>query len=212
MKITVYSTKGWAGKTPIACNFAFDHDFAVWTNEPYHIYDELLPEEKFIALDLNQAFPTIPDDIDIIFDLAGSLSASARSISSAIEQSDWVIVPIYDEYKSILAGLNTLAEVLHLNQNVIVVATKLQKQRGDNFKDWFKCHSFLNIQNAVHEKIGEDIAVLPLKFSKAFDTMFDDRKSVIQLMESSALAKYQYQDVAKQLQALYSLIFKKNEQ
>lgn len=140
------------------------------------------------------------------------MSASARSISSAIEQSDWVIVPIYDEYKSILAGLNTLAEVLHLNQNVIVVATKLQKQRGDNFKDWFKCHSFLNIQNAVHEKIGEDIAVLPLKFSKAFDTMFDDRKSVIQLMESSALAKYQYQDVAKQLQALYSLIFKKNEQ
>lgn len=139
MKITVYSTKWGAGKTPIASNFAFDHDFAVWTNEPYHVYDELLPEEKFIALDLNESFPNIPNDIDIVFDLAGSLSASAKSISSAIEQSDWVIVPIYDEYKSILAGLNTLAEVLHLNQNVIVVATKLQKQRGDTLKDWQNC-------------------------------------------------------------------------
>lgn len=29
MKVTVYSTKGGAGKTPIACNFAFDYDFAV---------------------------------------------------------------------------------------------------------------------------------------------------------------------------------------
>ncbi len=147
-----------------------------------------------------------------MFDLAGSLSASAKSISSAIEQSDWVIVPIYDEYKSILAGLNTLAEVLHLNQNVIVVATKLQKQRGDTLKGWHNCTSFKNIANAVHEKIGEDILVLPLKFSKAFDTMFDDRKSVIQLMESSALAKYQYQEVANQLQAIYSVIFNNNDE
>lgn len=147
-----------------------------------------------------------------MFDLAGSLSASAKSISSAIEQSDWVIVPIYDEYKSIIAGLNTLAEVLRLNQNVIVVATKLQKQRGDKSKDWSKCTSFINIQNTVHQKIGEDIPVLPLKVSKAFDTMFDDRKSVIQLMEGSALAKYQYKEVTKQLQAIYSVIFKYNEQ
>ncbi|WP_269202331.1 hypothetical protein [Pseudoalteromonas luteoviolacea] len=40
------------------------------TNEPYHIYDELLPDDQFLAVDLNEPFPTIPEHIDIVFDLA----------------------------------------------------------------------------------------------------------------------------------------------
>lgn len=65
----------------------------------------------------------------MIFDLAGSISKSALSISSAIRQSDVVLVPIYNEIKSINAGLNTIAEVLNLNKNVVVIATKLQKKK-----------------------------------------------------------------------------------
>lgn len=70
------------------------------TNEPYHIYDSFLPDENFLSLDLNEPFPLIPDDVDIIFDLAGSISKTALSISSAIKQSDVVLIPIYNEVKS----------------------------------------------------------------------------------------------------------------
>lgn len=118
-------------------NIVYDRGYSIGTNEPYHIFDQLLPDSQFLALDLNDAFPEIPDDIDIVFDLAGSLSSSALSISSAIKQSDVVIVPIYNEIKAINAGLNTIAEVLQINKNVIVVATKLQKKkRSDVFADW----------------------------------------------------------------------------
>ncbi|KKE85667.1 hypothetical protein [Pseudoalteromonas luteoviolacea] len=56
-----------------------------------------------MAVDLNEPFPMIPEHIDMVFDLAGALSNGALSISTAVAQSDWVIIPIYDEYKSILA-------------------------------------------------------------------------------------------------------------
>lgn len=101
---------------------------AIATNETFHILDRVVPDSRLLVTDMNEPFPTFGPDIDVVFDLAGSLSKSSLSITSAVEQSDVVIVPIYAELKSINAGLNTLAEVLHFNQNVIVVATKLQRR------------------------------------------------------------------------------------
>jgi len=207
MKITVYSTKGSAGKTPIATNIALDRSYAVWTNEPYHIFDGFIPDNQLLSLDLNDTFPTIPDDVDIVFDLAGSISKTAYSITSAIKQSDVVLVPIYNEVKSIKAGLNTIAEVMNFNKNVIVIATKLQKRKKtDVFKSWAKSDDFLNIQNAVHSQIGKNIPVLPLKFSAVFDAIFEQEKSIKQLMEVSGLARYQYREVSEQFDAIYNLI------
>lgn len=51
-------------------NIVFDKNYCVGTNEPYHIYDRILPDSQFIGLDLSEAFPKIPNDIDIVFDLA----------------------------------------------------------------------------------------------------------------------------------------------
>lgn len=187
-------------------NIVFDRGYCVGTNEPYHIYDRLLPDSQFIGLDLSEAFPKIPDDIDIVFDLAWSISKTSLSISSAIIQSDIVIVPIYNELKSINAWVNTIAEVLQLNKNVIVVATKLQKRKNDMFTDWAESIDAKNIKAAVHEKIGNFIPVLPLKFSTVFDLIFEEEKSIQQLMQVSGLAKYQYQEVANQFDNIYKLI------
>lgn len=211
MKITIYSTKGSAGKTPIATNIALDRGYAVWTNEPYHIFDGFIPDNQLLSLDLNDTFPAIPDDVDIVFDLAGSISKTAYSITSAIKQSNVVIVPIYNEVKSIKAGLNTIAEVMNFNKNIIVVATKLQKRKKtDVFKSWAKSDDFLNIQKAVHSQIGRNIPVLPLKFSAVFDAIFEQELSIKQLMEASGLAKYQYREVSEQFEAIYNLIDTKN--
>lgn len=52
---------------------------------------------------MNEAFPVFDPYVDVVFDLAGSLSKDALSITSAISQSDVVIVPICNEVKAINA-------------------------------------------------------------------------------------------------------------
>jgi hypothetical protein len=117
------------------------------------------------------------------------------------------LIPIYNEVKSIEAGLNTIAEVIQLNEHVMVIATKLQKKKKlDAFKPWEKCSDFLNIQRAVAMKIEKPIPVLPLKFSTVFDTIFEEEKSITQLMQDSGLAAYHYKEVANQFAAIYQLI------
>ena len=178
MKITVYNVKGWAGKTPIATNIILDREYALATNEPFHILDQIVPKETLLTVPIHEPFPDIPDDIDIVFDLAWSISQDARSITSALTQSDVIIIPIYNELKCIIAGLHTILEVNNFNKNIIVIATKLTKQRADKGSDWTKFTDFTNIQRFVHNKIDRGIPVLPLKFSKAFDLLFEKEKSL----------------------------------
>jgi hypothetical protein len=59
----------------------------------------------------------IPEGIDIVFDLAGSISKGANSIVSALRQSDLVVVPIYNEIKSLKSGVHTILEVSNFTKN-----------------------------------------------------------------------------------------------
>ena len=209
MKIAVYSSKGSAGKTPISANIALDKAFCIGTNEAFHIYDNLIDDSQLIALDTEEPFPSelIDMDIDIVFDLAGSISKLAVSITSALSMADVVIVPIYNEYKSLVAGLNTINQIQEYNANIIVVATKLQKGKRETFiGDWSQSLDYQNVSNAVHEKFGAQIPVLPLKFSKVFDNIFEEQKSIRQIMQDGGLAKYNYREVALQFEAIYQAV------
>lgn len=210
MKIAVYSSKGSAGKTPISTNIALDKNFCVGTNEAFHIYDSFIEDDQLIALDTEEPFPSeLKDmDVDIVFDLAGSISKLAVSITSALAMSDVVIVPIYNEYKSLVAGLNTIHQIQQYNKNIIVVATKLQKGKRETFTgDWRQSSDYQNIAKAVQDKFAEHkIPVLPLKYSKVFDSIFEQQKSIQQLMDASALAKYNYREVAAQFDEIYQHI------
>lgn len=100
-----------------------------------------------------------------------------------------------------------MAQIQEYNQNIIVVATKLQKQKHDTFKDnWKESEDFKNIEKALKNKVGEGIPILPLKFSKAFDNIFEEQKSIKQLMENNPLARFNYREVNKQFDELYNLI------
>ncbi len=113
---------------------------------------------------MDSAFPQILDDIDIVFDLAWSISKTSQSITSALSQSDIVLVPIYNKVKSIKAGLNTIAEIMPLNKNIIVVATKLQKRNKiDRFKNWLKCEDYQNIKSIVETQIGKSVPALSFR-------------------------------------------------
>jgi hypothetical protein len=105
--LTVYNMRGSAGKTPIATNIALDREYALATNEPYNLLNTILPEERLFSLQPEEEFPTFPDGIDVVFDLAGLMSREARaSIVSAVSQSDVVLVPIYNELKCIHSGIS----------------------------------------------------------------------------------------------------------
>lgn len=209
MKIAVYSSKGSAGKTPISTNIALDKDYCIGTNEAFHVYDSFIPDNQLIALNTEEAFPAEIEehDIDIVFDLAGSISKLALSISSALKMADVVIVPMYNEYKSLVASVNTVAQIRELNQNIVIVATKLQKQKSDTFTtDWTQGEDFKNIEQVVRSKLGEDIPILPLRFSKGFDHIFEKEKSLNQMMNEGGLARHNYQGVAKQFDEIYKVI------
>jgi len=209
MRITVYSAKGSAGKTPIATNIALDREYAIGTNEAFHVFDSFIPDERLLALDLTESFPAIPDDIDIVFDLAGAISEHSHSITSAVAQSDLVIVPIFNEVKSLNSGIGTLREVSNVkgfHGKLLVVATKLQKQSGERFKgDWSHSRDFQNIKAAVNES-GFDIPMLALKFSKVFDAIFEKEKSIAQIREAEPLAGFTYREVAAQFDEIYNHI------
>lgn len=206
MKITIYSAKGSAGKTPIATNIALDREYAIGTNEQFHVFDSFIPDNRLLAIDLTETFPDIPDDIDIVFDLAGTISEHSHSISSALAQSDLVIVPIFNEVKSLNSGIGTIREVAKFTNSVLVVATKLQKQSGERFTgDWRQSRDYQNIAEAVQNAaMGFYIPVIPLKFSKVFDTIFEKELSISQIMSTDPLAAYTFRDVAKQFDAIYA--------
>ena len=207
MKITIYSAKGSAGKTPIATNIALDREYAIGTNEQFHVFDSFIPDDRLLAVDLTESFPQIPDGIDIVFDLAGAISEQSRSITSAVAQSDLIVVPIFNEVKSLNSGIGTINEVMKFNRPVLVVATKLQKQSGERFTgDWRQSRDYRNVADAVASSISSDLPVLPLKFSKAFDAIFEKEMSINQIMQSDPLLAYAYREVAAQFDEIYAHI------
>lgn len=207
MKITVFSAKGSAGKTPISVNMALDRGYAVGTNETYHVLDALIPEERLLAIRPNEEFPDLPDDIDIVFDLGGALGGdSAPSIRSAIEQSRIVFVPVYNEYKSINGAYHTILEVREVNPNIALICTKLEKRRNEIFRDWQHCQDFKDITRTLSGLVEHEYPALPLKFSRGFDVIFSREMSLAQLVGQGGLDAYTYRVVADQFQAIYNYI------
>lgn len=208
-KIAVFCSKGSTGKTPIAVNITYDRGYNIATNEPYNVLDDIFPDEQAMTLGLNQEFPIFPKEMDIVFDLAGAMSDSAKSIPSALKQSDIVIVPINNEFKAIKAGIHSILEIQKYNKNILVVATKLTRQRAEKiFKDWSYSKDFLEIQEAVHKLVDDSIKVLPLKLSTVFDTIFDLELSINQICETHPLLRHSFTHVRDQFEDIYKHIDK----
>lgn len=209
MRITLYNIKGGAGKTPISTNITLDREYAIGTNQVRHIYDGFIPEERLLAVDMEEKFPDIPDDIDIVFDLAGSISAHSYSISSALKQSDLVIVPIEDEFSSIDQGIYTIEEAVKITKaSFLVVTTKIETAHKEKIQggDWSKSKAFLNIKEQVGQALDFEVPVLPLKYSKVFKAVIEQELSIRQLMDAEPLAVYNYRLIAKQFDAIYEHI------
>lgn len=207
MKITVYNIKGSTGKTPIATNIALDYDYAVATNETYHVLGDIFPEEKVLEVSPNDAFPELPKDIDIVFDLGGFVEFGGSSIGSALKQSDCVIIPVNNELKALRNTLHTIEEVRKTNPNIIIVATKLERKDKISGK-WNRGPDFLNIQKVITEVTKVNYPVFPLKLSKAFEAIFEEEKSIREIIKEGGLAAYSFREVDEQFDDIYNYLDK----
>ncbi len=206
MKITVYSSKGSAGKTPISANIAFDRGYALGTNEPFNVLEDIFDDDKVLSIAADDTFPDLPDDIDIVFDLAGSISRHAHSITSALRQSDLVIVPVYNDFKSRKSAIGTILEIEPITQSILVVATKLQAQKGEFVKDWTTSRDFQQIERDLRANIETSYPILPLKLSRGFDTIFDREMSLREITRTDPLLAHAFRDVTRQFDAIYDHI------
>lgn len=205
MKITVFSAKGSAGKTPISVNIALEREYAIGTNETYHVLDALFPDERLLAIGPNEEFPELPPEIDIVFDLGGAIGGdSAPSITSAVRQSDVVLVPVYNEYKSINGAYHTILELEPFNSNIVLICTKLEKHRNDFFTDWRKGRDFVEINRTLSGLLERELPALPLKFSRGFDTIFTREMSLQQLVDQGGIDAYTYRVVAEQFRDIFA--------
>ena len=206
MKITIYSSKGSAGKTPIAANIAFDRGYALGTNEPFDVLQDVFPDDRVLTVQADEPFPDLPDDIDIVFDLAGSMSRHAHSITSAIQQSNLVIVPVYNDIKSRKSAIGTILEIEPIARDILIVATKLKAQKGEFVKSWGACRDFQQIERDMRANIETAYPILPLKFSTAFDAIFEHEASIAEIRRQSPLLAHSFKDVAQQFDAIYQHI------
>ncbi len=146
-------------------------------------------------------------DVTNNIDTFGMINTS-HSITSAIKQSDLVIIPIFNEIKSLSAGIGTIQEIIPFNKNIMVIATKLQKTKGEVFTDWKNSNEYQNIDKIIRTSIDLKIPILPLKFSKVFDTIFEKESSINQIIKTDRLAAFTYREVAKQFNDIYDFIDK----
>lgn len=210
MKCTVFCSKGGVGKTPIAFNIARDRGYALGTNETFHVLDQVMPEESLIAIPPNEEFPEFGDEVDIVFDLGGAIGAdSAPSILSAIRQSDLVLVPVDNEYKSINGAYHSIVEVMQHNPNVALVVTKLEKRKMEIFSSWDQSADFKEVTETLGKLLDKKLPAFPLKQSKVFRHIFDREMSVAEICSGGGVDKYHFGSVKEQFDAIYKFMDKR---
>jgi len=209
VKVTVFSAKGGVGKTPISVNIALDKEWAIGTNETYHIFDSLrvIPDNRILAVEPREEFPDLPADIDIVFDLSGTLGGdTAASIRSAVAQSDVVLVPAQNELKAINGAYHTIMEISDINPNVAVVVTKILKGKKEAFSDWRDSEDYKNVHGTLEKLTERELPAFPLKFSRGFDAIFEQEMSLNQMVGQGGLDGYAYKSVAKQFDDIYQYL------
>ena len=213
MIISVYNADGGPGKTPISTNIALEREFAVGTNEAFNLYHTFIEDESLISIGMEDEFPTYPEEADVVFDLAGSISPNAYSITTAINQSRLVIVPTFYEDGALAKTVGTIREIQRLPDfrgNILVIATKLEKGRKETFDAgnpaaWATCEQYRYVVEFLSAS-GIQLPILPLKKSKVFDTISKRKLSIAQLCDESKLAAHSYADVNAQFERIFHYI------
>jgi len=186
MKIAVYNYKGGVGKTRISLNLSLSLDFGVITNDVYSPLERVLDPERLLKLDIGQPIPDLPNDADVIFDLGGYPDERAVRI---LEISDFVLIPVMLDFGDLQVTLDFINEIQEFNNNIVVIANKTTK--GD----------FEQIEEVIHEFFPQ-ISVLEIKQSRALPNLFQERKSIRDMVNEGGMKKFHFTPIAEQFDAI----------
>jgi MinD-like ATPase involved in chromosome partitioning or flagellar assembly len=201
-KIAVYNEKGRVGKTPLSLEIALrlGYNYATNQNRPRKDIENIIPDGEFLQVGPNEAFPLLDDDFPVVFDLAGELVGYERSIVSALEQVDLIIVPVVNEADAIMGTAYAITEIKTLDTitaEFVVVANMLKKPSEAE-----------EIAALLIPLIGEEITIIPIRYSKAFDRILSEGKSIRDLVEQGGLYAWSFRNVAAEIDKLMSYISK----
>ena len=189
MILTVYNFKGGVGKTSIALNIALSLDMGIITNDIYSPIENILPEKQFIKLEKDIHIPEIPEGMNIIFDLGGFIDNRAIE---AIRQSDKVLIPVTNDLINLQVTINAIDEIREFNENLLIIANRTVK---DDFSD---------ISQGI--KQFYDFPVLELKQSRVFSNLFQEKKSIRDIVKQGGLKAYSYRIINEQFDELLKAI------
>jgi MinD-like ATPase involved in chromosome partitioning or flagellar assembly len=201
-KIAIYNEKGRVGKTPLSLEIALrlGYNYATNQNRPREDIKAIIPTGEFLQVGPSEAFPKLDDDFPVVFDLAGELVGYEKSIISALEQVDLIIVPVVNEPDAIMGTAYAITEIMTLNTitaKFVVVANMLKKP--EEVED---------VKMQLLPLIGFDIPVVPIRYSRAFDRIIAEGISIQALVEKGGLYAWSFRNVAREVDRLMSYINK----
>ncbi len=201
-KIAVYNEKGRVGKTPLSLEIALrlGCNYATNQNRPRKDIEAIIPEGEFLQVGPGEAFPTLDDDFPVVFDLAGELVGYEHSIVSALEQVDLIIVPVVNEPDAIMGTAYAITEIKTLKTitaDFVIVANMLKKPEEAE-----------EIAAQLLPMINDDIPVIPIRYSRAFDRILSEGTSIRSVIERGGLYAWSFRNVAREIEHLMSYITK----
>lgn len=201
-KIAIYNEKGRVGKTPLSLEIALrlGYNYATNQNRPREDIKAIIPTGEFLQVGPSEAFPKLDDDFPVVFDLAGELVGYEKSIVSALEQVDLIIVPVVNEPDAIMGTAYAITEIMTLDTitaKFVVVANMLKKP--EEVED---------VKAQLLPLIGVDIPVVPIRYSRAFDRILAEGMSIQDIVEKGGLYAWSFRNVAREVDHLMSYITK----
>lgn len=211
MIFTIGCSKGGVGKTSLATAIALMwKDYGIGTNETFHTWTDVVDEGRVLANSPYEEFPDFASEqIDVMFDLSGDVTEKSVAVASAVEQSNVVVVPITPDRKAIFSAANYILTIAPMNANIILVANMLEKQRNESFDNWEDSYEYGMIRKLLHEQLPEpfhELPMFPIKHTKVFKAIEKNKQSISEMMESSPLLKYNYQEIHDQLHRIMEAI------
>lgn len=191
MIFSVYNFKGGVGKTSISLNLSLTLDCKVFTNDIYSPLEDVLVTGQYKKYDPNEEIEIYRGKGNLIYDFGGQVDFR---IVPALLQSRCVIIPVVSELIDLKVTEGTIEAVRELNKNIVIVANRT---RGNEYQ-------------FIREHFGKRFPypVLEIKRSRAIIDMYNERKSVKELVNEGGLRRYNYSSVDRQFDTIIDHIKK----